>query len=151
MLLDAPAQFAETVTPLANTFGAAVAAALPTLPVGVPAAGGGDRHAGGSPGSPGLGPGGRSGPANVVPAAGPTPRPAMPHTYAAGRDLVPPSAYRAGYGEYLRTAGLGEIAAVAVPGFTGILVLTGAGGLLGYRQARAGHAVRSTGTVRFLS
>jgi hypothetical protein len=42
------------------------------------------------------------------------------------------------------------MAAVAVPGVTGILVLTSAGGLVGYRQARAGHAVRASGTARFI-
>ncbi len=61
-----------------------------------------------------------------------------------------PASYRAGYGSYLRTAGVGQMAAVAVPGVTGILVLTGAGGLLGYRQARAGRAVRAGGTARFV-
>ena len=58
--------------------------------------------------------------------------------------------YRAGYGEYLRAAGLGQVAAVAVPGLTGILAITAAGGLLGYRQAKAGHAVRASGTGRFV-
>jgi hypothetical protein len=61
-----------------------------------------------------------------------------------------PATYRAGYGQYLRTAGLGEMAAAAVPGVTGILVLTLAGGVLGFRQARAGHAVRANGTARFI-
>jgi hypothetical protein len=60
------------------------------------------------------------------------------------------SSYRIGYGEYLRTAGLSQVAALAVPGVTGILVLTGAGGLVGYRQAKAGHAVRTRGTARFV-
>ena len=61
-----------------------------------------------------------------------------------------PASYRAGYGDYLRTAGVGQMVAVAVPGVTGILVLTGAGGLVGYRQARAGHTVRANGTSRFM-
>jgi hypothetical protein len=58
--------------------------------------------------------------------------------------------YRMGYVEYLRAAGLGQVAAVAVPGFTGILILTGAGGLIGYRQARAGRSVRAGATARFM-
>ena len=58
--------------------------------------------------------------------------------------------YRIGYTEYLRTAGLPQVAALAVPGIAGILVLTGAGGLVGYRQAKAGHAVRAGGTARFM-
>ena len=58
---------------------------------------------------------------------------------------VPNSSYRVGYTEYLRSAGLPQVAALAVPGLAGILVLTGAGGLVGYRQAKAGHAVRDGG------
>ena len=52
--------------------------------------------------------------------------------------------------EYLRTAGLPQVAALAVPGLVGILVLTGAGGLVGYRQAKAGHAVHVGGSARFM-
>ncbi len=42
------------------------------------------------------------------------------------------------------------MAAVAVPGVMGLLALTGAGGLLGYRQARAGRTVRAGGSARFV-
>jgi hypothetical protein len=67
-------------------------------------------------------------------------------------DLTPPpTSYRVGYPEYLRTAGLPQVAAVAGPGLAGMIVLTGAGGLIGYRQAKAGHAVRATGTARFVN
>ena len=63
---------------------------------------------------------------------------------------VPNSSYRLGYTEYLRTAGLPQVAALAVPGLFGILVLTSAGGLVGYRQAKAGHAVRVSNSARFM-
>ncbi|KRD05077.1 hypothetical protein ASE48_20580 [Mycobacterium sp. Root265] len=76
----------------------------------------------------------------------PAERPAAPRT-----DAVLPASYRAGYGEYLRTAGMPQVIAVAVPGATGIMLLTGAGGLIGYRQARAGRAIRSGGSARFSS
>lgn len=85
------------------------------------------------------------------PAAGrvaPAERPAAPRT---GDGQVVASSYRAGYGEYLRTAGMYEVAAVAVPGATGIMLLTGAGGFIGYRQARAGLVIRSRGAARFSS
>ena len=59
------------------------------------------------------------------PPAGRVPSPANVGSNAA----VPASSYRIGYTEYLRS--------------------TGAGGLVGYRQAKAGHAVR-TGTARFM-
>lgn len=73
-----------------------------------------------------------------------------PPAYGASGGVTPPS-FRAGYGEYLRTARMGQIAAVAVPGVVGILIITGAGGVVGYRQARAGHAVRANGTARFVA
>ncbi|MHC9294645.1 hypothetical protein ACRCUN_19450 [Mycobacterium sp. LTG2003] len=70
---------------------------------------------------------------------------------AVGYDAaVPPASFRVGYTDYLRTAGVFEIAAVAVPGVAGILGLTGLGGLVGYRQAKAALSVRN-GTTRFMS
>jgi hypothetical protein len=64
---------------------------------------------------------------------------------------VPAASYRIGYTAYLRSAGLSQVAALAVPGLGGMLVLTGAGGLVGYRQAKAGRAVHTTGTARFVN
>ena len=52
-----------------------------------------------------------------------------------------PATFRAGYADYLRAATVGEIAAVAVPGTAGILVITTLGGLVGFRQARAAQAL----------
>lgn len=86
----------------------------------------------------------RQGTAEPLPARQPLP------ATAAG-NVAMPASYRVGYGEYLRTAGIPQIAALAVPGVAGILVLTATGGLLGYRQAKAGRAVRATGTVRFMN
>lgn len=92
---------------------------------------------------------------NPVVVSAPTELPAVrspqPTTFGAKNEIIADSAFRAGYPDYLRAAGLSEVAAVAVPGFTGILILTGAGGLVGYRQARAGHVVRRSGTARFMT
>jgi len=134
---------------LSSVPGVGVAAAVPpmapiTLPVIV---------------APSFGLGGGGG----APAA-PAPRlPARPRRVAAeapaGKPLpataggtveVSNLSYRVGYGEFLRSAGISQVAALAVPGVTGILVLTGAGGLVGYRQAKAGLAVRSGSTARFV-
>ncbi len=115
--------------------------AAPTI-VGRAAAdsvGAGLAGAGGAPPAPG----------SAVPLVGPRPRDRAAFTAGTGLPVSPP--FRPGYGDYLRTAGTGEVAAVALAGVGGILVLTGAGGMLGYRQARAGHIVRSGGTRRFLS
>ncbi|MDT5325501.1 MAG: hypothetical protein QOF25_2653, partial [Mycobacterium sp.] len=125
-----------------------------TLPVvvfpgGVAAGAGGGRGTAGA-GGPGLAP--RPGiPAAPLPpvtphrgsSAPPPPPPSgqkqqPPPAFSAGNQASVAPSYRMGYMEYLRAAGFGQVAAVAVPGFTGILILTGAGGLIGYRQARAG-------------
>jgi len=59
-------------------------------------------------------------------------------------------AFRAGYSDYLRNAGMAQITAIAVPGAAAILLFTLAGGFIGYRQARAGHLIRAEGISRFL-
>ena len=122
--------------------GVGVAAAelpIPLIPMPVivaPAAGlGGGGGSAGAPGSPAL-PGTPRG-VTAEPPAGREPLPANVGSNVA----VPASSYRIGYPDYLRSAGLSQVAALAVPGIAGILVLTGAGGLVGYRQAKAGHAV----------
>jgi hypothetical protein len=145
-----PAQDPAEPGVLSSVPGVGVAAATPpmapiTLPVIV---------------APSFGLGGGGAP------AAPAPRlPAAPRRVAVepptGRKPLPANAgstvevsnvsYRVGYGEYLRTAGISQVAALAVPGVTGILVLTGAGGLVGYRQAKAGLAVRSGSTARFVN
>ena len=122
--------------------GAAVPIALPVIvapPLGVGAGGGAAAGARGGPSPDVKGifaepPAGRgSPPANV-----------------GSNAAVPNASYRIGYTEYLRSAGLPQVAALAVPGLVGIMVLTGAGGLVGYRQAKAGHAVRVGGSARFM-
>jgi len=67
-----------------------------------------------------------------------------------GNATEAPASFRVGYPEYLREAKTGEVAALAVPGVLGLLALTALGGVVGYRQARAGHLVRAAGTARFL-
>jgi len=116
-----------------------------TLPVIVaPALGLG----GGSPGAPNapLLPGIPRG-VTAEPPAGREPLPANAGSNAA----FPASSYRIGYADYLRSGRLSQVAALAVAGVAGMLVLTGAGGLVGYRQAKAGHAVHTSGTARFVN
>jgi hypothetical protein len=64
---------------------------------------------------------------------------------------APPTSYRTGYTDRLRSAGISQVAAVAAPGLAGMLILTGLGGLIGYRQAKAGRAVRTGGAARFVN
>lgn len=64
-----------------------------------------------------------------------------------------PVTFRAGYADYLRAATVGDIAAVAVPGTAGMLVITALGGLVGFRQARAAQVLppaNIANVVRFL-
>ncbi|WP_235716426.1 hypothetical protein [Mycolicibacterium goodii] len=76
--------------------------------------------------------------------------PATGQPQAAGLDAgAPPASFRTGYTDYLRTAEVIDIVAVAVPGTVGLLGLTGLGGLVGYRQAKAGVMVR-TNASRFM-
>jgi hypothetical protein len=109
--------------------------------------------------APAIGVGGGGGPAGA-PALPVTPRGVTAEPLAGREPLpanvgsnvaVPAASYRIGYTEYLRNAGLSQVAALAVPGVAGMLVLTCAGGLLGYRQAKAGHAVHTSGTARFVN
>ena len=129
--------------------GVGVAAAqLPIAPITLPvivAPATGLGGGGGSPGAPAL----PAAPRGVTaePPAGREPLPANVGSNVA----VPASSYRIGYTDYLRNAGLSQVAALAVPGVAGMLVLTGAGGLVGYRQAKAGHAVHTSGTARFVN
>jgi hypothetical protein len=120
------------------------AAGLPvepiTMPVIVSPPAGLGSGAPGGPSGPGL-----PGPPRGVPAEPPAGRERLPANIGSSA-----ASYRIGYTEYLRAAGLPQVAALAVPGVGGILVLTGAGGFVGYRQAKAGHAVRS-GSARFMN
>lgn len=57
---------------------------------------------------------------------------------------------RLGYPSYLQSASVQEVAVLALIGAAGLAALTGAGGFVGYRQAKAGFALRAGGTARFL-
>jgi hypothetical protein len=57
---------------------------------------------------------------------------------------------RLGYARYLRDPTEAELAAIALPGVTGLLFLTFSGGLIGYRQANSARFIRAQGAERFL-
>lgn len=82
--------------------------------------------------------------------AKPTPPVEPKDTFAADNHIIAADDFRPGYPDYLRAAGLSEVAAVAVPGFAGIVSLTAAGGLVGYRQARANSGASSR-AARFVN
>jgi hypothetical protein len=59
-------------------------------------------------------------------------------------------ATRLGYPRYLRNPTATELAAIAMPGATGLLFLTFGGGFIGYRQANSVRFIRTHGAERFL-
>lgn len=123
--------------------GEAAPISVPVLTIPVPAGTGGAAVSAGPvagiPAAP------RQGPGEPPPARRPPPLPEA----APGPRVAPPG--RIGYGETLRSAGTSQLAALALPGVVGILVLTALGGLIGYRQARAGQTMRAHGTARFMN
>jgi len=88
-------------------------------------------------------------PANTLPESTSTTREAVPASMP-GAGAIVPEGFRVGYATYLRSAQIGEIAGVALVGLAGLFAFTAVGGLIGYRQAKAGLAVRAAGTSRFL-
>ena len=97
-----------------------------------------------------------SGPAIAVPAKPnstetqhPPARPELPGKSPAAPGLAP-DGFRAGYATYLQSASIGEVAGLAGLGVSGLAALTAVGGLIGFRQAKAGLAVKAVGTARFL-
>lgn len=74
-----------------------------------------------------------------------------------GAPVAPPEApaestglLRLGYPDEFRGADLGHVAALALPGLAAIAGMTALGGMLGYRQAKAGYVLRAAGAGRFL-
>ena len=57
---------------------------------------------------------------------------------------------RLGYPAELRDADFAKIAALALPGLAAIVGMTAFGGVIGYRQAKAGDLLRAAGAGRFL-
>ena len=103
-----------------------------------------------SPPRPGAAP---RGPAASAPGALPRSTPSPP----AARPAEPPEApaesadlLRLGYPDELRTADLGEVASLALPGLAALVGMTALGGAFGYRQAKAGYMLRAAGAGRFL-
>lgn len=88
--------------------------------------------------------------APVLPPKSPTDQAKRDQIFSASNHFSNEQEFRPGYPDYLRAAGMSEVAAVAVPGFAGILTITCAGGLLGYRQARAGRATAPSRAARFV-
>jgi hypothetical protein len=89
----------------------------------------------------------------AVGASAPTIRGSLPPTVdAPAGSLTPMSgqATRLGYPRYLRSPTAGELAALALPGVTGLLFITFGGGFVGYRQANSVRFIRAQGADRFL-
>lgn len=79
------------------------------------------------------------------PPAEPPASPVSPPVSAPAQAGPPPTGAVAGQ------APLAQLALLALPGVAGLAGLTGLGSYLGYRQAKAGFALRAAGTARFLA
>ena len=84
-------------------------------------------------------------PSSTRSTAAPPPRPQRP---VAG--IQPPAPVRLGYPDDLRDADLAKVVSMALPGLAAMFGMTAIGGVVGYRQARAGYLLRAAGVGRFL-
>ena len=104
-----------------------------------------------------------AGPKQAVPAEGrtrgsaganaPVIRGSLPPSVEPATKLLTPTngrSTRAGLPRYVRNPTSVELAAVALPGAAGLLLLTFGGGLIGYRQANSVRLLRAHGDARFL-
>lgn len=96
-----------------------------------------------------------SAPPVVAPPAAPSapvitpPRSAPPAAQPLSVPAVPES-FRLGYTDYLRTASTTDLLFAVLPGLGGIVLMTAAGGVVGFRQARAAQTLPSPQIARFL-
>ncbi|WP_135454546.1 hypothetical protein [Mycobacterium sp. DL99] len=93
-------------------------------------------------------------PAGVPPAApsapsSPAPRSEPPSAQPLSVPSVPES-FRLGYADYLRTASTSDLLLAVLPGLGGMVLMTAAGGVVGFRQARAAQTLPSPQIARFL-
>lgn len=79
----------------------------------------------------------------------PVPSPQPPPGESTGPGAVP-DGFRTGYSDYLKLADTSDLLAAALPGVLGMMALTAAGGVTGYRQARAAQTLPPAGIARFL-
>ncbi|MGI9125817.1 MAG: hypothetical protein ACR2JM_13855 [Mycobacterium sp.] len=95
------------------------------------------------PGNPG------GGPQPVLPRGGPLP-PLPPSPAPPPAPVVPPASFQPPPAAQPNSPSVAKLVALALPGVAGLAALTGVGGVVGYRQAKAGFALRASGAARFL-
>ena len=88
--------------------------------------------------------------AAVPPASMRSPAASPPRPQRPGAGVRPPGPVRLGYPDDLRDADLAMVVSTALPGLAAMAGMTAIGGLVGYRQARAGYLLRAAGAGRFL-
>jgi len=95
-----------------------------------------------------------TGPAPNPPAAAvatsQVPAPQLPTQPIPTAELSAPPLPGPGYPAELRSDDLGRIASSALPGLAALVGVTLLGGVIGFRQARAGYLLRAAGAGRFL-
>jgi len=86
----------------------------------------------------------------VAPAPASPPAAPLPPQQPPALGAAPPVPVRLGYPDDLRDADLAKVVSMALPGLAAMAGMTALGGLVGYRQARAGYELRVAGAGRFL-
>lgn len=79
----------------------------------------------------------------------PAPRSAPPAAQLLSGPAAPES-FRLGYTDYLRTASTTDLLFAVLPGLGAMVLMTAAGGVVGFRQARAAQTLPSPQIARFL-
>ncbi len=79
----------------------------------------------------------------------PAPRSAPPAAQLLSGPAAPES-FRLGYTDYLRTASTSDLLFAVLPGLGAMVLMTAAGGVVGFRQARAAQTLPSPQIARFL-
>lgn len=91
--------------------------------------------------------------------AAPPPAPSAPHVTAPSAQspkhaapTIPaiPETFRIGYADYLRASSTTDLIFAVLPGLAGMVLLTAAGGAVGFRQARAARTLPEQQIARFL-
>lgn len=135
VIRSAPSTIPAAPTPM---IGAAPAAPVVAVPVVVPP----------TIPAPTASPAGAP-PVVANPPISPTPRSEPPEAQILSTPAAP-EPIRLGYADYLRAASTSELLLAVLPGLGGMLVMTAAGGAVGFRQARAAQTLPSPQIARFL-
>ncbi|MCV7161277.1 hypothetical protein H7J55_27805 [Mycolicibacterium brisbanense] len=103
-----------------------------------------------APAAPSGGGGAHAAPPAVPSAPQVTAPTAQPPQHVTSPINAIPETFRVGYADYLRVSTTTDLVFAVLPGLAGMVLLTAAGGAVGFRQARAARTLPSPQIARFL-